>query len=124
MLLEDGAPPPLAVEAARPLFDVAVLAPPDDDALEDCAGAAALPLCGDEESVRVGVLSGSVPQEEEVVTPPVALGDTEQGIPCRRSAGSVDAVPAAGAALGEVRFDEGTPGEGVPPDALLPGLLS
>jgi hypothetical protein len=40
----------------------------------------------------VGTLSGSVPQDGDVVTPPVAFGDTEQGIPCRLNVGSVGAA--------------------------------
>jgi hypothetical protein len=36
----------------------------------------------------VGTLSGSLPQDDDVVTPPVALGDTEHG-PCGVNAGLV-----------------------------------
>jgi hypothetical protein len=49
--------------------------------------------------VRAGTSSGSLPQDEDVVTPPVALSETEHGMPRRLSAGSIwlpdDAVPGA-----------------------------
>lgn len=94
---EDGAPPPppaFDVVAVPPALVVAVLPfaddPPDEDPPDDCAGGAPPPPAGGgEESACVGTLSGSVPQDDDVVTPPVALGDTEQGIPCRLNAGSV-----------------------------------
>jgi hypothetical protein len=66
--------------------------------------------------VRVGTSSGSLPQEEDVVTPPVAFGVTEHG-PRRPSAGSIgfpdDAAPRDGAL-------DGPAAEAGAPDAEAP----
>lgn len=72
-------------------------------------------------SVRVGTLSGSVPQDDDVVTPPVALSDTEQGIPFRLKAGSVGVT---GPECAPGVPGESVPGESGPPDAPLAELLS
>jgi hypothetical protein len=42
--------------------------------------------------VRAGTSRGSLPQDEEVVMPPVALSETEHGMPRRFSAGSISFV--------------------------------
>lgn len=55
----------------------------------------------------MGTLSGSVPHDEDVVTPPVELSDTEHGMPLRLRAGSVGAA------------DEFAPGVGGPPDGPI-----
>ena len=92
---EDAPPPPPAfdVAAVPPALDAAVLLlegdalgaddPPDD-------GVGVTPPDGfADPTVCVGTPSGSVPQDDDVVTPPVALGDTEHGIPCGLNAGLV-----------------------------------
>jgi len=50
-----------------------------------------------------------VPQDEDVVTPPVALGDTEHG-PCGMNAGLVFPWPPEVAAPGVTVGDSETPG--------------
>jgi hypothetical protein len=100
------------VEPPVPPVDDVAVPTADDDPPDDCADCVVPPLpCGgeeDEESVCAGTSSGSVPQEEDVVTPPVSLGDTEHG-PCGVNAGSAGAAPPEGVA----------PGESVPPDTEL-----
>lgn len=53
----------------------------------DCDDGDTLLAAAGELSVWVGTLSGSVPHDEDVVTPPVELSDTEHGMPLRLRAG-------------------------------------
>ena len=60
--------------------------------------------------VRAGTSRGSLPQEDEVVMPPVALSETEQGMPRKFSAGSFsppDEFPALGGTPGAVAIGPG-----------------
>lgn len=94
---------------AVPLAPALVCVPPAAD-LPD-AGAedvAAPPVALDEPIVCVGTSSGSVPQDDEVVTPPVALSETEHGIPGRLRAG----LATRGLA------------EALPPEADVPGVAA
>jgi hypothetical protein len=78
----ESVPPPPAAAA----LDDPVVEPP----AEACGdGRPEPPACGGGASVWVGTARGSVPHDEDVVTPPVALSETEHGMPCSLKAGSV-----------------------------------
>jgi hypothetical protein len=110
-LPEDDPPPPLplplppaavdvvlAADVALPPCVVVFVVPPPEVCAAAAAVLAALLAWAGDASVLVGVSSGSLPQADDVVTPPVELSDTEHGMPCRRSAGSIplpdEAAPA------------------------------
>lgn len=106
-----GATPPPAPDdvfaacAVVPALDTAApLVVPDEGCAELCvppvteapdvgADGACEPLtCPGETMVRAGTSRGSVPQDGEVVMPPVALSEIEHGMPRSFSAGSMSAA--------------------------------
>jgi hypothetical protein len=101
--LLDGLPPPDDVELLAVVFAVCAVEPdvpcadvpvdPFDCCVEACdppatgepptgaEGAGAVPLtCAGETMVRFGPANGSVPHDDEVVTPPVAFSEVAQGM--------------------------------------------
>jgi hypothetical protein len=100
VLAVDVVPVPRAalLPAVPPAPCLELCAPPVAEPPDDCADDP------DEPIVSAGTSSGSVPQDEEVVTPPVALSETEHGIPKRLRAGLV----------WRARWDEPVPEVGVP----------
>lgn len=104
-VLVEGALPPVAADedvvavpaAPAPCVIVPPALPPEDrDDVPPVAApfdVCAEPVTGSgAASVRAGTSSGSLPQDDDVVMPPVALSETEHGIPCSISTGLVGAV--------------------------------
>jgi hypothetical protein len=85
--------------------------------------------CAGETRVLAGTLSGSVVQDDDVVTPPVELSDTEHGIPGKSSAGFDrpvlrDDVPDGGDVPDGSVEDGRAPGAGAPDCANAGSVVS